>query len=206
MSDDWLQSKLQTEPCFMLEFTDKQQLLMSRTKLEALCNALPALPFLLFGHPSMKEKVAERRSDNGIMVLTLMGVDLSLERFLSMMNVVLGVTELPAEKHDIDSLLNVVNLLGGCDQIEKALRTRKRPRCPDQDVNDEFEWKQVMVESGTYAFRKMSENYQEWLDQGWCPVDDIRIHQSGGKHCGHVCTNFLRRRKRAKHTTDSPNN
>ena len=73
MSNDWLQSKLEAEPCFILEFSDQQQqLLLSRTKLEALCSALPALPFLLFGHPSMKKKVTERRSDNGIMVLTLM--------------------------------------------------------------------------------------------------------------------------------------
>ena len=110
MSDDWLQSKLQAEPCFMLEFTDKQQLLMSRTKLEALCNALPGLPLLLFGHPSMKEKVTERRSDNGIMVLTLMGVDLSLERFLPMMNIVLEIVHLPAEESAVADFLATVNL------------------------------------------------------------------------------------------------
>ena len=197
MSDDWLQSKLQTEPCFMLEFTDKQQLLMSRTKLEALCNALPALPFLLFGHPSMKEKVAERRSDNGIMVLTLMGVDLSLERFLSMMNVVLGVTELPAEKHDIDSLLNVVNLLGGCDQIEKELRTRKRPRCPDQDVNDEFEWKQLLFNTTTDTIRAS----QQWADQGWFLVNDSvdRLDSSD-----YIRTHLLRRPK--GHTSGAQEN
>ena len=99
--DDWLQSKLGEETCFYIVFGDKDKLLLSSTKLEALCKALPALPLLLFGHPRMKEKVAERRSDNGIVVLKLMGVDLSLERFLLMMNAVLEITRLPAEESAI---------------------------------------------------------------------------------------------------------
>ena len=192
MSDDWLQSKLQAEPCFMLEFTDKHQLLMPRTKLEALCNALPALPLLLFGHPSMKEKVADRRSDNGIMVLRLMGVDLSLERFLPMMNIVLEIVHLPAEESAIADLLATVNLLGGCDRIENEIRMQKRPRCPEQDVNDEFEWKQLALTTSPEMFHLIGESCQKWFDQGWTSVDDISVSTLPR---GNICTNLLRRPK-----------
>lgn len=82
--DDWLRNKLQEEPGFMLEFSDKQQILvLQRLRNWKLFAELCQLcPFLLFGHPNMKEKVAEHRSDNGIMVLTLLSVKMQIQQFL----------------------------------------------------------------------------------------------------------------------------
>ena len=204
--DDWLQSKLrEEETCFYIVFGDKDKLLLSRTKLETLCEALPALPLLLFGHPGagMKEKVTERRSDNGIVVLKLMGVDLSLEAFLPIMKIVLGMAHLPAEESAVADLFATVSLLGGCDQIENEIRIKTRSRCPPthpkDDVNDEYDWKQHVVISS--LTEKIGEQYQKWFDQGWTATQDLNVRQCEGS-CGYICTNLLRRPKRRilKHT------
>ena len=196
--DDWLQIKLGEETCFYIVFGDKDKLLLTSKKLEALCKALPALPLLLFGHPRMKEKVAERRSDNGIVVLKLMGVDLSLERFLPMMNILLDMAHLPAEESAIADLLATVNLLGGCDQIENELRIKMGSRCPthpQDDVNDKFEWKQHVVTSR--RTERIGEQYQKWFDEGWTAAQDLSVRLCE-RSSGYICTTLLRRPKRQR--------
>ena len=64
----------------------------------------------------MKEKVAECRSDNGIIVRTLMGVDLQIEGFLSMMNVVSG--DFHPKVSSFDDLGERVHIRGGLHSID----------------------------------------------------------------------------------------
>ena len=107
-----------------------------------------------------------------------------------MMNVVLGATCLPAEASVMTDLLATVNLLGGCDQVEKALRICKRPQCPEQDVNDEFEWKQIVITTSG-GFEYIGKLHQQWVDDGWFSVNDS-IRDIDGCY---FCTYLMRRPK-----------
>ena len=108
-----------------------------------------------------------------------------------MMNVVLGATCLPAEASVMTDLLATVNLLGRCDQVEKARRSCKRPQCPEQDVNDEFEWKQIVITKSPSLFESVGKVHQTWVDDGWFSVNESTQQFSGYWYC----TYLLRRPK-----------
>ena len=131
-----------SEMCF-LEFADGTLLpLHVETKLHVLCQEIPCLAFLLFGHPNMKPK--EIKTRDGFPVLTMPKLSENeqpaTKTFLELVDAVVrqieGIELTPR-------LMTMVDQLGGCvrlDQLKGKQSVRRPPRSLEEDEHSEYYW------------------------------------------------------------------
>lgn len=128
-------------------------LAIDQSRVDALCDLMPILRNLLFGHPQMEPKTLEKV--NGTPVLEIppaLQVDKSC--FLLLLKCSMGVKPLPPrQSFDSKVLEETMDKLGGCKSLEKKLQKQNAtplpkyyPKTPQDDLEERFLWKVVLKE------------------------------------------------------------
>ena len=142
--------------------------LISRERLLKLMGMMPVLNFLIFGHPNMKK--THDIQDNKLLISTPYDFNIKRSNFVFLIEVAFDIINLLnyCDTKQLDELMNIVTILGGCTYIENKLRSmlnkenketeqsnylkQMNPMTPEQDDNKLFSWSFVNLNDNNVSY------------------------------------------------------
>ena len=136
-----------TKEDYCIDFGTTGNVIMSKERVEMLCEKMPILGHLWFGHPNMKPKALKCR-DDGVKILTIseeLRVVVGKDDFVRMVNCILGLQRLPPiGSIRYDEFINTMTTLGGCPSMEAKLRSlQTEPLTGEEDIHCLYQWQVI---------------------------------------------------------------
>uniref|UniRef100_A0A7S1VM44 Uncharacterized protein n=1 Tax=Grammatophora oceanica TaxID=210454 RepID=A0A7S1VM44_9STRA len=124
---------------FLLKFSDGHHVPLTVERLKKLVDLLPALPFLLFGHPNMKRKPLKRHPQSGMLVVDFPEIcGVGSADFTMIYHFALGLRPISEFTGNRDEFYAMLSYLGGCEYLETALASEDPgPTLPHQDADEQ---------------------------------------------------------------------
>lgn len=126
---------------------------VAQNRLELLCEMMPILQNLLFGHPQMKPKTLQEHGDGAPILEIPFDLGVSAGSFALLLDCALGPEPFPERKEEFSTLANrlkeVITKLGGCDSLLQRLHehsAKNNPMLPQEDTYERFIW-QILKEN-----------------------------------------------------------
>lgn len=136
---------LNTSQFFHLSIEPGQSFPISAKNLRLFCQALPALPFLLFGHPRMARTKVQFCRWTGFPCLHLHQPGVTERVFLDLLKILADDTYIPPLSTDPrrqEVLTDTVLFLGGTSEAAflKTVNAAPPPENPSADPHGHYEW------------------------------------------------------------------
>ena len=157
---------------------------IDKNRMGALCEKMPVLRSLLFGHPNMQKKTLKGLDGTPVLEIPVQ-LQVNMRCFTLLMTCALDIQRrLPSrasEASALEELEETMYKLGGCATLESKLHNHnffvlpadENPKSPAEDTNNRFLWQIVYKEHTEY---KMNEHFFALEKKGYSFVGS---HEEG---------------------------